>query len=217
MIYTPELRQKYAEFLRTHSIVHGVGTSNAACTIAAFNIAATGAVTDDRPDCMSDVTHRWIIRIQDAIPLKILNSNEWRSAAIDAPGTGNAHEDERIKIIMDWMWGTALPIAQPVADANGFGAEWWEMCKKRTTAAADAAADAADADAADAALAAAAAAAAADAADAAADAARAAAYVAYAAAAADAADAAYVAAYAAAWKTLNPAALLRRLCDVSMA
>jgi hypothetical protein len=88
-IYTPELRQQYADFLRTHRIVHGIGDKDAACTIAALNVAATGRVTDARPDCMSAVIHAWIIIIQDRMPLALLNSEAWIAAAIDAHGHGD--------------------------------------------------------------------------------------------------------------------------------
>ena len=48
-------------------------------------------------------------------------------------------------MVMDWMWGTVLPAAQPVADTRGFGKAWRKMCEKRTekaTRAAEAAATA---------------------------------------------------------------------------
>jgi hypothetical protein len=191
----------------------GVGTKEQACSIAALNLALTGTLTDDVPDCMSLVIGRWIIAVQDKMPATIRDSAAWRELLVMAAGTGREHEAERKALALSWMW-EALAVMQPRADADGYGKTWATMLRERTAkaaaSAADAAADAAasaayiDADAyaaASAADAAADAAAYADAADAAADAAASAAYAdAYAAASAAyaAADAAASAAGAAA-------------------
>lgn len=208
--YTPEIRAKYAEFLHTHKLVHGVGTADSPCTIAALNIAATGIVTDERPACMSAVIHLWIIQIQDHMPLDMLNSEEWIAAAIDAPGTGNDHEKERISIIMDWMWRVGLQLLQQTADDRGYGDEWRAMCALRTEKAARHASNMAYVDYADNA---------ANAANFAADAALKARGPSPVHAARFAAISAIHAAKSttntAAWKTLNPAVLLRKLNAVS--
>jgi len=189
------------EYLAGHKLCHGIGTYELACSIAAINLAISGELTDDIPDCMSLVIGKWIIRVQDSMPLEMINSNEWKLLLPLAAGTGRSKEAERKEIIIEWMWQQLKQI-QGIADNNGFGKEWKLMCNKKTyraaaatayaAATADAAAyavayaaDAADAAATATAAAATADAAAADAADAAAD-------------AADAADAAACAAYAAA-------------------
>jgi hypothetical protein len=217
-IYTPELRQQYADFLRTHRIVHGIGDKDAACTIAALNVAATGRVTDARPDCMSAVIHAWIIIIQDRMPLALLNSEAWIAAAIDAPGSGNDHDAERLAIIMDWMWDS-LSLAQAAADAHGHGDTWRAMCELRTSDSAAGAARAAGAAGAVRAARAAGAAGAVRAARAAGAAGAAgavrAARAAHAAGAADAAGAAADAADADVWEKLDPCGLLDRLNAVS--
>ena len=48
-------------------------------------------------------------------------------------------------MLVPWqrLWSTVLPQIQPLADANGFGGEWENMCNKRTHAAAYTAARAA--------------------------------------------------------------------------
>jgi hypothetical protein len=83
------------------------------------------------------------------------------------------------------MWESVLPTLQPLADKHGFGREWQTMTKKRTEAAARAAAEAAAAWAAEAAEPAEA-----------------------------AARAAWAAEAAAAWQTFDPCALLAKLIDV---
>jgi len=143
--FTPEARQKLEHYLATHDLPKGVGTEESACSLAAINLAMTGVLTDAIPDCMSPVLGMAIIRLQDAMPDEMRNSERYKQWLPNAAGTGRDLEDERLAVLMDWMWGTVLPKLQPLADEKGFGSEWSEMCEKRTPAAADAAADAAHA------------------------------------------------------------------------
>ena len=198
----------------------GVGDAESACSVAAINLALSGTLTDNVPDCMSPVIGRWVINVQDEMPATIRDSDAWRDLLPLAAGTGQAHESERLALVLDWMWGTVLPLVQPIADRRGFGEAWRQMCAERTAGAAYAAKAAVDA-----------AHAAFDAANEAANeaaynAAYAAAYAGGAAAAfsaataAPAANAAACAAYAAddyadAWATLDPVGLLRRLIAVT--
>jgi hypothetical protein len=211
---TTEQRAAIAALIEPMSLAEGVGSKESACSIAAINLALTGELTDRIPDCMSEVIGRWIIRIQDRMAASIRNSAEWKRLLPLAAGTGRDKEQQRLALIMDWMWRT-LSLVQPVADANGFGTEWAAMLREKTRAA-SAAAHAAAYTATAAAYAAAHAAdytAAAHAADytAAAAAATAAAYAAdYTAAAAHAAD--YTA--GAAWQAINPCGLLQELIAV---
>lgn len=130
---------KIAAFLSTVQLGHGVGTPDCPCSIAAINLATTGRLTTNIPDCMSVVIGAWIKPIQDAMPLDRLNGPRWRALLPLAAGTGRDHETERLEILMDWMWGTVLPQLQPLADEQGFGAEWRRMTNERTEAAATAA------------------------------------------------------------------------------
>ena len=181
----------------------GVGTAEQACSIAAINIALTGTLTDTVPDCMSCVTGRWIIGVQDRMPATIRDSQAWRDLLVLSAGTGREHETERVALVMDWMWD-ALALVQPRADARGYGVAWATMLRERTVDSARAAAAAASADA----YASAAASAAADAY------AHAAAHL-YAAASAHASADAYADAYAYAWTAIDPVGLLRRLIVVT--
>ena len=195
----------------------GLGNEDEACSVAAINLALTGELTDEIPDCMSVVIGKWIIKIQDEMPADMRNGDEWRGLLPLAAGTGREHEQERAEIIMEWMWD-ALSLVQPIADEDGFGNEWRTMCTERTAEAAENAASAA----AKAAYAVAKAAyAAADAVAYAAEAAPAAAEAAAEAAAYAAGAAAEAAAYAAEaapadfWRQVNPPALLRKLINVT--
>lgn len=144
-VYTPEHQAALAEFLATHELACGVGTEQSPCSIAAVNFVLTGRVTDDRPECMSAVIHKWVILMQDAMPKALRNSPAWKGALLVAPGTGTdpANEAERLALILDWMWGTVLPQVQAKADENGFGRQWRTMCESRTAQAAARAARAA--------------------------------------------------------------------------
>jgi hypothetical protein len=219
--FTQEHRAKLEQYLATHTLPSGLGTKESACSIAAINLALSGTLADDIPDCMSDVLGKATIRLQDAMPGEMRNSERYKALLPEMAGTGREHEQERRTIIMDWMWSVVLPQLQPLADKHGFGDAWKNMCQLKTHAAADAAAAAAATSAFAADYAArAAAGAAAHAADAASlAAARAAAFAADAAraAACAAARAADAAAYAGAaaggdfWEIVDPIGVLERM------
>jgi len=140
---TDQQRAAIAAKLETMSLPSGLGDEHAACSIAAINLALTGRLTDDIPACMSEVIGKWIITVQDAMPDAMRNSSEWKSLLPLAAGTGREHEDKRLALILDWMWGTVLPMLQPQADAGGYGPQWRAMCEERTSAWAAAAEEAA--------------------------------------------------------------------------
>jgi hypothetical protein len=198
--YTPEIREKLEHYLATHTLPRDMGTKESACSIAAINLAISGELTDDIPDCMSEVLGQAIIVLQDAMPDAMRNSERYKAWLPTAAGTGRDREQERLAVLLDWMWGTVLPQLQPIADEKGFGAEWKAMCAERTSAAARAAADAyarAAARAADTAYAA-----------------RAARAAHAARAARDAAHAAHAAAYADFWRTVDPIGVLERMTNL---
>jgi len=230
--YTDEHRAKLEAYLATHILPAGLGNEESACTIAAINLAMDGEVTDDIRPCMSLVLGKAAIGLQDAMPDEMRNSARYKALIPNMPGSGRAHEAERLAVLMNWMWTVVLPQVQPDADKNGFGAEWSKMCKEKTPAAARAAARAAaaraaaDDDAAD--VAARAAVDAADAADARATADDDAADVAYAdddaadaaaraaAAAADAAARAADVAHTDFWTAVDPIGVLERMTYLGM-
>jgi hypothetical protein len=47
-----------------------------------------------------------------------------------------ADEQERLAIVLDWMWAVVLPYYQPVADEGRFGNAWRRMTTMRTDQAA---------------------------------------------------------------------------------
>ena len=207
-------RMNITEILDGMHITSGRGNKGSACSMVAINLGLTGHLTDATPDCMSRVIGRWIMNIQDKMPSDIRNSPEWKSLLPLAAGTGQSHEKERSKVLLDWMWVDVLPQLQNSADSRGFGVEWTAMCNDRTQESAWIARDAAYTAAYTAADATAEAADAAGAADATAEAD--AAYAAEAVAdAAGAADAAYTAADAAFWVKAQPVRVLAQLIEVT--
>jgi hypothetical protein len=121
--------QRLTTYLTTHQLSQGLGTREAACSVAAINLALTGRLTDDIPDCMSLPLGGWIIGIQDAMPDYIRNSTEWKTLLPEAAGTGRDKETERTQLIVDWMWDDVLPQLLPVVRKWGFEAVWQEILK----------------------------------------------------------------------------------------
>ena len=146
MEWTTEANARLVQYLMRdgYEIPRGLGTEEAACSVAAINLALTGKLTESIPDCMSSVIGNWIISVQYAMPGDIRNSPEWKALLPLAAGSGQHLEVERLNVIMDWMWQRVLPYAQPIADKHDFGAEWVEMCNQRTESSAAAATVAAD-------------------------------------------------------------------------
>ena len=132
--FTPEAEERLRDYLARpgYEIPAGLGTEDAACSMAAINLAISGELLDEIPACMSRVVGRWIIEIQDAMPTEMRNSEEWKELLPMAAGTGRDYEDDRSYIILEWMWDTVVPLFQSKADELGFGDEWHKMCTERT-------------------------------------------------------------------------------------
>ncbi len=137
---TTEQQALIASKLASMHLPSGLGDEHSACSIAVINLALSGRLTDEIPDCMSEVIGQWIIAVQDAMPDDVRNSERWKSLLPLAAGTGREQEQERLKIILDWMWGTVLPSLQPLAGQHGFGKQWQKMTTERTAESAIAAA-----------------------------------------------------------------------------
>ena len=139
---TTEQQASIASKLAGMHLPSGLGDEQSACSIAVINLALSGRLTDEIPDCMSRVIGQWIIAVQDAMPGEMRNSEEWKSLLPLAAGTGRGQEQARLDIILDWMWGTVLPSLQTLADQRGFGEQWQKMTTDRTVESANAAAEA---------------------------------------------------------------------------
>jgi hypothetical protein len=114
----------------------GVESCGDLSSIEAISFALTGEYANETPYCMSEVIAYWIANIDNAMPDEMRNSAAWRDLLPLAAGTGRQQERGRLVIILDWMWGTALPLWLPLANKNGFGQEWSAICSVRTAEAA---------------------------------------------------------------------------------
>ena len=132
--FTSEAQEHLKQYLGRpgYIIPTGLGTKEAACSVAAINLAISSELADHIPDCMSRVIGEWIIYVQDRMPSEMRNSERWKTALVYAPGTGRDHEYERFDMIVNWMWTTVLPSLQPVIDKHDFGDQWRHMCEQRT-------------------------------------------------------------------------------------
>ena len=139
MEWTLEADRRLKEYLERpgYLIPAGLGTEDAACSMAAINLALNGNLNDFTPPCMSAIIGAVIVSVQDVIPSDIRNSREWRELLPLAAGTGRDHEKERADIVFDWLWDDVLPLLQPLADERGCGDAWRKMCSGRTEEAAD--------------------------------------------------------------------------------
>ena len=139
-VWTQEADARLRDYLASHELVAGIGTEESACSVAAINLAITADLTDTIPMCMSKVIGQWMMIVQDEMPSEMRNSSGWKRLLPMAAGTGREREEERLALVMDWMWGTVLPDLQSLADQGGFGAEWRTMCVEKSPKAAGAAA-----------------------------------------------------------------------------
>ena len=133
---TKSQERSIAVLLERVPLAAGLGTEEKPCSVAAINLALSETLTARIPGCMSEVVGEWIIAVQDNMPDEMRNSVEWKRLLPRAAGTGRTHEEERIAILVEWMWTTVLAVVQPTADEFGFGRVWAEMLRDRTIAAA---------------------------------------------------------------------------------
>ena len=115
-VWTQEADARLRDYLASHELVAGIGTEESMCSVAAINLALTEKVTDTIPKCMSKIIGQWMMAVQDVMPWEIRNSSGWKCLLPMAAGTGREREEERLALVMDWMWGTVLPDLQSVAD-----------------------------------------------------------------------------------------------------
>lgn len=111
-----------------------------------INVALTGENEDEIPFSMSQVVGRWIGFSQHLIPGKIQNTKKWKKLLVQAVGTNNNLECQRLQVLMDWMWEDILPLGQIAADKGGFGDHWHTLLALKSQRAADLPSSYADSD-----------------------------------------------------------------------
>ena len=126
--WSPEADHRLRTFLATHELSIGGGPEAPACALVAINLALTGRPSRAIPDCMSAAIGYWIICIQTEMPDEIRNGRAWKDLLPRAAATGRDREQERLRVLLDCLWNTVLPLLQGLADRKGFGDEWRELC-----------------------------------------------------------------------------------------
>ncbi len=104
--------------------------------MAQVNFALTGTLDDVPHPCVSEVVRRWVIRIQDALPDDVRNSEGWRHAAVGIAGSAGSEADEaaRVALLLAWMWerlgdeAVVVPVSAQKA--------WRRMLVEKTSSAA---------------------------------------------------------------------------------
>ena len=132
-VWTDADTRALTEYLASHDLVTGKGTTEGTCSLGAINLAQTNTLTDMVPECMSAVIGRWIIRVQDRMPDQIRNSAEWKALLPSAAATGRDMSDEgrRINLLIDWVWAEPMTRVLPSVAGLGFEEEWKTMIRIR--------------------------------------------------------------------------------------
>ena len=128
-VWTDTHSRKLTDYLATHDLGVGKGTVRKTCSLGAINLAQTEVLTDMVPECMSAVTGRWVVRVQDRMPSEMLNSQVWKELLPMTAGTGRdrSAEDRRIAFLLDWLWTEPMARVQPCAAGLAMGDEWRRM------------------------------------------------------------------------------------------
>lgn len=105
---TPKQQAKIRRKINGMTLAWGLGSLQSACSVAAINVALTGKLTDNIPDCMSDHIGHFIIATQDLLTTEQRNSARWKNLIVHAAGTGKDHELQRLEIIRKWVFNKVV-------------------------------------------------------------------------------------------------------------
>ena len=128
-----------AKLAECPTLAVGIGSYTEPCTIAAINIALTGKLTDETPDCASPVICSWVRKVQDNCPPNLGRDNpSWRFAVPMIAGTRKWRDEDgqRLTIILKWMWDAIgdNDISEFIPDHARV--KWNKMLRDKTSAAA---------------------------------------------------------------------------------
>lgn len=128
--YTAD-QQKVADYLPELNLTHGRGSDeHNACSIAAINLALSGKLSDEPTPCMSLPIRAWVIAVQDAMPIWMMqptdeHGDRWRAALPLVAGTINIPSAPIHAAVRDWMWqalgGDLVPSWIPVQHTKYWG------------------------------------------------------------------------------------------------
>ena len=136
---------KLIAYLASNELLKSSDQRQDVCSLTAINLSIGGSSLRSVPDCMSFALGRVITGLQDTMSHEMRNSDRYKNLLPHMAATGRNREQERRKILTDWMWISVLPAVQSHADEVGVGTEWHAMSTERPQATALAAFDVADA------------------------------------------------------------------------
>lgn len=139
MALTAEQSKDLTDLLSRVELGEGLGSPSMPCSIAAINIALSGELTDEIPDCMSLVIGKWVIAVQDLMPHALRNCRQWKELLPLAAGTGRDREKEkaRFNLLADWMWERVLPRVSTDEWPANLRHRWENVLKERSAKSVD--------------------------------------------------------------------------------
>lgn len=134
MALTTKQSEDLKNLLGRVELGEGLGSPSMPCSIAAINIALSGELTDEIPDCMSLVIGKWVIAVQDLMPHGTRNCRQWKELLPLAAGTGRDREKEeaRYNLLADWMWERVLPRVSTDKWPTDMKEAWGKTLKERS-------------------------------------------------------------------------------------
>ena len=135
MALTAKQSEDLRNLLGRVQLGEGLGSPSMPCSIAAINIALSGELTDEIPDCMSLVIGKWVIAVQDLMPHGTRNCRQWKELLPLAAGTGRDREKEeaRYNLLAGWMWERVLPRVSADKWPTNMKEAWGKTLKERLT------------------------------------------------------------------------------------
>ena len=125
-------RRRAGKHLRARATLRGVLT----------NPDSSGERTVYAPAGKSEVIAEWVRVAGGDMPDAIREGSEWQELLVSAACAERLDDYELSDVLRDHTFGRILPLVQPTAEADGYGAPWSAMSEACT---ADAAAQASDA------------------------------------------------------------------------
>lgn len=85
---------------------------------------------------MSAVLQTFAAPLKRGMPRELSETAEYITVARLIAEADDEQENDRLQIMLDWMWSEVLPPLQDIADERGFGDAWRAMTTQRTPEAA---------------------------------------------------------------------------------
>jgi hypothetical protein len=108
---TQENKEKVRWECATRRMVAGTGdeAEGTACLMSAVNFGLTGRLTDGPHPCVSEVIRHVVIGLHDYLPDAVRSGIAWRSLGPLMLGTGGDGNDQaRVQLVLDWVRQSVL-------------------------------------------------------------------------------------------------------------